>query len=524
MRGVLFALGAAAGRRLLLVGGGLFGHFSFGAAFSGGRVGFSGAAAFAAVRGDGGAAARTFAAPPRGGRGGGGVLGRAGRRRGGRRGRGRRVGAAGAARRRKEAILEVQLDRGAGRRPEDDHARRGSWSSRSVGGSAWGRRARQPGTACSAPAPPAPPPRPAPRGPPARRRRPRSREARRASPTGREPAEARRTPARVRGRRRRPTAVIGAAGARPGTAADQLVDDVRDARRLVGRVVGDVAGSRRGRTRGGRRSGRLLQGLERLVDVGRGGRLEQRRGNRDRPRGGAPRAGKGPRLRRRRGRHGHTRARRQKAGLGAAPGSSRGEGARRSASIPAPVAGPSVGACGSPAPRTARALASRLAKTPDGRRTAIPPPLGCPTAATPACSSRVFSARIFSSVGWLSGVSLSNRTPMPGVTFSRAESFSRIQTTVPSPASSGCASCSVNSSLQARVDRQRLARADEDSPAAHIGGVARDELVEVGAAKLDAEVGRSARVFLGGLARWSRWGPRRRDYKSDRSLQSGDYP
>ena len=103
-----------------------------------------------------------------------------------------------------------------------------------------------------------------------------------------------------------------------------------------------------------------------------------------------------------------------------------------------PVAGgASVGAWGSPAPRTARALASRLAKTPDGRRTAIPPPLGCATAATPACSSRVFSARIFSSVGWVSGVSLSNRTPIPGVTFSRVGSFSRIQTTVPSPARSG---------------------------------------------------------------------------------------
>src|SRR5579863_9788423 len=35
-----------------------------------------------------------------------------------------------------------------------------------------------------------------------------------------------------------------------------------------------------------------------------------------------------------------------------------------------------VEACGSPAPRTARALASRLANTPDGRRTAMPPPLG----------------------------------------------------------------------------------------------------------------------------------------------------
>ena len=105
-----------------------------------------------------------------------------------------------------------------------------------------------------------------------------------------------------------------------------------------------------------------------------------------------------------------------------------------------PVADGSVGAPGSPAPRTARALASRLAKTPDGRRTAIPPPFGCPAAATPACSSRVFSARIFYSVGWLSGVSLSNRTPMPGVTFSRAGSCSRIQTTVPSPAKSGAES------------------------------------------------------------------------------------
>src|SRR3954447_23760055 len=59
-----------------------------------------------------------------------------------------------------------------------------------------------------------------------------------------------------------------------------------------------------------------------------------------------------------------------------------------------PVAAPSAGAPGRPAPRTARALASRLANTPDGRRTAIPPPLACPDAATPACLSRVFSARI----------------------------------------------------------------------------------------------------------------------------------
>src|SRR4051794_4239891 len=36
-----------------------------------------------------------------------------------------------------------------------------------------------------------------------------------------------------------------------------------------------------------------------------------------------------------------------------------------------PVADGSVGDPGSPAPRTARALASRLANTPDGRRTAI---------------------------------------------------------------------------------------------------------------------------------------------------------
>ena len=105
-----------------------------------------------------------------------------------------------------------------------------------------------------------------------------------------------------------------------------------------------------------------------------------------------------------------------------------------------PAGAPSVEAPGRPAPRTARALASRLANTPDGRRTAIPPPLACPDAATPACSSRVFSVRIFSSVGWLSGVSLSNRTPIPGVTFSRDGSGSRIQTTVPSPAKSGVAS------------------------------------------------------------------------------------
>src|SRR6185312_2029090 len=60
--------------------------------------------------------------------------------------------------------------------------------------------------------------------------------------------------------------------------------------------------------------------------------------------------------------------------------------------------------------------------------------------------------------------------------------------------------------LQPGVDRQRLAGADEDPTPAHVGGVPLDELIEAGAAKLDAEVGRSARLFRGGLAHVLRGG------------------
>ena len=98
--------------------------------------------------------------------------------------------------------------------------------------------------------------------------------------------------------------------------------------------------------------------------------------------------------------------------------------------------GPVTAAC------AARAAAGSSAENVlDGRRTAIPP-AGPGLEGAPACSRRVFSARIFSSTGWLAAVSLSKRTPMPGVTPARVGSFSRIQTIVPSPASSGAASCS----------------------------------------------------------------------------------
>ena len=90
----------------------------------------------------------------------------------------------------------------------------------------------------------------------------------------------------------------------------------------------------------------------------------------------------------------------------------------------------------------ARAPPDRAPRTcsTDGARPCRPRDPGLEGA--PACSRRVFSARIFSSTGWLAGVSLSKRTPMPGVTPARVGSFSRIQTIVPSPASSGAASCS----------------------------------------------------------------------------------
>jgi hypothetical protein len=53
--------------------------------------------------------------------------------------------------------------------------------------------------------------------------------------------------------------------------------------------------------------------------------------------------------------------------------------------------------------------------------------------------------------------------------------------------------------LEARADRQRLARPDEDSAAAHVDAVAFDELLQALAAKFDPEVDGSACVFVGGL-------------------------
>ena len=56
-----------------------------------------------------------------------------------------------------------------------------------------------------------------------------------------------------------------------------------------------------------------------------------------------------------------------------------------------------------------------------------------------------FSARMRSRIGWLPSPSRSKRTPMPGAALGRAGSFSRVQTTVPSPVISGVASRSWNS-------------------------------------------------------------------------------
>ena len=92
---------------------------------------------------------------------------------------------------------------------------------------------------------------------------------------------------------------------------------------------------------------------------------------------------------------------------------------------------------------------SSTANAPDGRRTAIPAPaLAIDPGATPACCSRIFSSRMVSRVVWLSVVSRSKRTPMPGVTPAREASCSRIQTTVPSPWNSGTVSTSWKSSLR----------------------------------------------------------------------------
>ena len=90
-----------------------------------------------------------------------------------------------------------------------------------------------------------------------------------------------------------------------------------------------------------------------------------------------------------------------------------------------------------------------VANAPEGRRTAMPAPaLATDPGATPLCCSRIFSSRILSSVVWLSAVSRSKRTPIPGVTPAREASCSRIQTTVPSPWNSGAASTSWKSSLR----------------------------------------------------------------------------
>jgi hypothetical protein len=62
------------------------------------------------------------------------------------------------------------------------------------------------------------------------------------------------------------------------------------------------------------------------------------------------------------------------------------------------------------------------------------PPVPAVEPGTPPRSRFPFSTSNCSSTAWLSGDSLSNRTPMPGGTVVRLGSNSRIQTTVPSPA------------------------------------------------------------------------------------------
>jgi len=104
---------------------------------------------------------------------------------------------------------------------------------------------------------------------------------------------------------------------------------------------------------------------------------------------------------------------------------------------------------------TPRPPGSSALKVLDGRRAGRGPTPDLPddvavaaaAALGPLGSRRALSARIRSSTGWLAVVSLSKRTPMPGVTPARLGSCSRIQTTVPSPAIKGDVFCSWKSNL-----------------------------------------------------------------------------
>jgi len=113
------------------------------------------------------------------------------------------------------------------------------------------------------------------------------------------------------------------------------------------------------------------------------------------------------------------------AASGPEAGSSVAAGVRARAAVSA-----TVGRCGLDGDE---ACGSRTEKELEGRRTAIPPAPGLAEPGTPLRSRLPFSTSSCSSTVWLSGVSLSNLTPIPGGTLVRFGSNSRIQTTVPSP-------------------------------------------------------------------------------------------
>ena len=239
----------------------------------------------------------------------------------------------------------------------------------------------------------------------------------------------------------------------------------RSASRPTGRsTVGRDVGS------DGRRAALLLEDRQRLVDVVRRGR--------PRTAPTAPATARMPLV---------VRGRLKMLLEPAAPRAATGAARRRTPAIglagAAPVArrasaNPASTSTGSGGGTPGRPAASSVANAPDGRRTAIPAPaFAIDPGATPLCCRRIFSSRIVSSVVWLSGVSRSKRTPMPG-------RHARARGVVLADPDDRAVALEqrrrvdqLEVELQARADRQRLARPDEDSAAAHIDAVAFDELL-----------------------------------------------
>ena len=266
---------------------------------------------------------------------------------------------------------------------------------------------------------------------------------------------------------------------------------VGDARRIVRDVLGlgDEARHRRHLWHG-RRSGRLFQNRQRLVDVGRGRRLEQRRRHGHRARAGLSRAGERPLGRRR-------------ARCRGGPGPQKGRLGRRGASCPRRTLSSCCG-CASVDTRGGRAggrvpTRDRSSRAAPGRWIDGAPPSRCPAAPAPRrpLPARAFSARIRSRVGCVSSLTLSNRTAMPGGTVGRAG------IALADPDDGAFTGQQRHPVLQLQLQPelrphgQRFARADEDPTAADVRRVPLDELLEGGAAELDAEVGRSACCSLG---------------------------